>query len=94
MAIEDLAAQVADGLQARRLVLFGINPRADGPAKGKRRRDPARDVAILGSACAMRGRLRVLHEPTPAAAPLGGFAVLDGLGHCAPLEGPQACAAA
>lgn len=151
-----VAAHWADTMKARRLILFGINPYPDNPAKAQARHDLARDVALQGGAAAMQSRLPPLHGSDPdktrakilamadqtaqrispqtalalrrpgalgalshghtpvfaltgtndtatppaqgraaaAAAPAGHFRLLDGLGHFALLEDPQACAIA
>lgn len=58
-----VAAHWADRVTAHRIVLFGINPHADDPAKMQGRHDLARDVATIGGAKAMRPRLPILHGP-------------------------------
>ena len=60
-----VAAHLADQMAAHRIVLFGINPYADDPAKAQGRNDLARDVTTLGGATAMRMRLPELHGPAP-----------------------------
>lgn len=58
-----VAAHWADRLTAHRLVLFGVNPHADDPAKAQGRHDLAHDVALTGGADTMRSRLPALHGP-------------------------------
>ena len=52
-----VAAHHADRLAAARIILFGLNPYADDPAKAEGRHELARDVAAMGGATAMRSRL-------------------------------------
>ncbi|UWR38422.1 alpha/beta fold hydrolase [Sulfitobacter sp. W074] len=151
-----VAAHLSSQMAAHRVVLFGINPNADDPAKNQGRYDLARDVAALGGAGAMASRAPVFHGANPEhtrarvlamadetsnlidaqtqialtrpsvlpalsdtqypvyvltgeldnttspdkgrtaadAAPKGRFECLDGLGHFALLEDPEACARA
>lgn len=59
------AAHLADRLDAAELVLFGLNPHADDPAKHDGRLDLARDVAMLGGQEALASRLPPLAGPHP-----------------------------
>ncbi len=52
-----VAAHHADRLAAARIILFGLNPYADDPAKAEGRNELARDVAAMGGAAAMKSRL-------------------------------------
>ncbi len=72
-----VAAHLADRMTAHRLVLFGINPYANDPAKAKGRRDLAHDVALLGGADAMRSRLPDLHGPDRKSAKVKMLAMAD-----------------
>lgn len=151
-----VAAHFADRMNAAHLILFGVNPFADDPAKAKGRHDLAKDVKALGGAAALAMRTpevfgvrpdqaraliyqmadstadlieaqtrlaltrpgavpALAHARVPVlaltgtqdtstppdyasvaaqAAPDGEFVPLEGLGHFALLEDPQACAAA
>ncbi len=151
-----VAAHYADRMAAGRLVLFGVNPFADDPARAPARHDLARDVGTLGGAAALTARAPEVFGPKPditraliyemadqaapliglqtrlaltrsgavpalararmpvlamtgaldqsappgygiaaaEAAPKGQFQSLEGLGHFALLEDPDACAAA
>lgn len=149
-----VAAHFADSMTAERLILFGLNPYADDPAKAPSRHALARDVRTNGGAKALETRLSDVCGPDPdvtraaicqmaeetapligaqtqlalsrpgalpaltqaeipvlivtgthdqaapppqgqaaaQSAPNGQFRTLDGLGHFAPLEDPNACA--
>ena len=52
-----VAAHLADQLQARQFLLFGLNPHADDPAKREGRHALARDVHERGGASALASRL-------------------------------------
>ena len=60
-----VAAHLGDRLGAERIVLFGLNPHADDPAKAEGRRALARDVRASGGTAAMRSRLSDLRGPDP-----------------------------
>ena len=51
-----VAAHFADRMAAQSLVLFGVNPFADDPAKAQSRNDLAADVKARGGAAALRMR--------------------------------------
>lgn len=59
------AAHLADRLDAAEIVLFGLNPRADDPAKRCGRLELARDVAAIGGGAALVGRLPPLAGRDP-----------------------------
>lgn len=59
------AAHLADRLDAAEFVLFGLNPRADDPAKRCGRLELARDVAAIGGRAALAGRLPPLAGSDP-----------------------------
>ena len=61
-------AHHADRLEASQMLLFGLNPHADDPAKAEGRRSLAEDVAARGGAAALADRLAPLHGPDPAGA--------------------------
>ena len=56
-------AHLADLLPASRILLFGLNPHADDPAKAAGRHALCRDVAATGGAAAMAARLPDLRGP-------------------------------
>lgn len=60
-----VAAHFADRMAARYLVLFGLNPYADDPAKTVSRHDLAADVTGLGGAAALRARAIEVVGPSP-----------------------------
>ena len=60
-----VAAHYADKMTARHLVLFGVNPLADDPAKAQSRHDLATDVIRCGGAAALKARELEVHGPTP-----------------------------
>lgn len=60
-----VAASFADRITADRLILFGINPYADDPAKAASRHALAQDVAKHGGAKALRTRLSGVFGPDP-----------------------------
>lgn len=60
-----VAAHYADKMTARHLVLFGVNPLADDPAKAQSRHDLATDVIRFGGAAALKARELEVHGPTP-----------------------------
>lgn len=72
-----VAAHHADCLAAARIILFGLNPHADDPAKAEGRHELARDVAAMGGATAMTSRLPGLHAPDPAQARAAILAMAD-----------------
>lgn len=59
------AAHLADRLDAAEIVLFGLNPRADDPAKRCGRLELARDVATIGGRAALASRLPPLAGRDP-----------------------------
>jgi pimeloyl-ACP methyl ester carboxylesterase len=151
-----VAAHFADRMTAHRLILFGVNPFADDPAKAASRHDLAKDVNTLGGSAALKSHAPDVFGPNPEqtravihqmaataagmigpqtrlalsrpgaipalarasmpvlaltgthdksappncgmaaaqAAPNGQFVSLEGLGHFALLEDPNACATA
>jgi pimeloyl-ACP methyl ester carboxylesterase len=151
-----VAAHHANHIAAHCLIVFGLNPFADDPAREASRRELAQDVQALGGAAALQARSLAIYGATPnataeqviqmadssgdmieaqtqlalsrpgalpalanavapvlsltgsldqsappaqgqaaaEAAPDGRFHCLDGLGHFALLEDPNACAAA
>lgn len=60
-----VAAHLADRLVAAECLLFGLNQRADDPAKRQGRLDLAADVGRLGGAAALDMRLGQLAGPDP-----------------------------
>ena len=60
-----VAAHHAGQMRARRLILFGVNPYADDPAKAHSRKDLAMDVTTLGGAEALRMRGVDANGPRP-----------------------------
>lgn len=60
-----VAAHYADKMSARHLVLFGVNPLADDPAKALSRHDLATDVTSRGGAAALKARDLEVHGRTP-----------------------------
>lgn len=60
-----VAAHHADRLAASLILLFGLNPFPDDPAKAEGRRDLARDVAARGGGAALADRLPPLNGPDP-----------------------------
>ncbi|MGO4910658.1 alpha/beta fold hydrolase [Pseudorhodobacter sp. W20_MBD10_FR17] len=60
-----VAAHYADRMTAHHLVLFGVNPLADDPAKAQSRHDLAADVIRCGGAAALQARELEVHGPTP-----------------------------
>jgi pimeloyl-ACP methyl ester carboxylesterase len=60
-----VAAHYADRLAAHSIILFGLNPLADDPAKAAGRLDLQRDVMAMGGACALMQRLPVLFGRNP-----------------------------
>ncbi|WP_323770745.1 alpha/beta hydrolase [Antarctobacter sp.] len=60
-----VAAHHADRLSAHRIILFGVNPFPDDPAKEAGRHDLARDVMAMGGASALGARLPPLLGATP-----------------------------
>lgn len=63
-----VAAHLADRCEAALIVLFGLNPFADDPAKAPGRRQLARDVASIGGARALMPGLPSLGGPAPETA--------------------------
>lgn len=63
-----VAAHLADQVTAAYCLLFGLNPKADDPAKRDGRLALAADVECLGGAAALGSRLAGLAGPNPAAA--------------------------
>ena len=62
-----VAAHFADSMTADRLILFGLNPYADDPAKALSRHALAQDVRTHGGAAALRTRLSDIFGPAPEA---------------------------
>ena len=62
-----VAAHLSGWMAALCLVLFGIDPYADDPAKAERRDDLLRDVAAKGGAVAIASRIPALHGTDPDA---------------------------
>lgn len=60
-----VAAHLADRIRAAALVLFGLNPHADDPAKRDGRLALAADVARFGGGAALATRLAALSGPQP-----------------------------
>lgn len=60
-----VAAHFADKMTARYLVLFGVNPLADDPAKAQSRHDLASDVVRCGGAAALKARELEIQGQTP-----------------------------
>ncbi|GAB5447593.1 alpha/beta fold hydrolase [Gymnodinialimonas sp.] len=63
-----VTAHVADRLRASQIVLFGLNPHADDPAKHDGRLALARDVSERGGAAALAERLPALAGASPETA--------------------------
>lgn len=62
-----VAAHCADSMTADRLILFGLNPYADDPAKAPSRHSLAQDVRANGGAAALSTRLSDVFGPDPDA---------------------------
>lgn len=62
-----VAAHFADSMTADRLILFGLNPYADDPAKAPSRHALAQEVKETGSAAALKTRLPDVFGPEPDA---------------------------
>lgn len=62
-----VAAHFADQITANRMILFGINPYPDDPAKAPARHALAQDVKQRGGAAALETRLSDVSGPNPAA---------------------------
>lgn len=60
-----VAAHAADRIAAQRLILFGVNPFADDPAKAPSRTELARDVMERGGADALKSRLPTVFGASP-----------------------------
>lgn len=60
-----VAAHCADRMTAQHLVLFGVNPFADDPAKAQSRRDLEADVTAHGGAAALQARTPEVYGQTP-----------------------------
>lgn len=60
-----VAAHFADKMSAHTLILFGLNPFADDPAKAGSRRDLAAAVTALGGSAALGRRALDVHGQTP-----------------------------
>lgn len=60
-----VAAHHVHRLPAHRIILFGLNPFPDDPAKAAHRHDLERDVMAMGGAAALRSRLPALMGPEP-----------------------------
>ncbi|WP_085865068.1 alpha/beta fold hydrolase [Pseudooctadecabacter jejudonensis] len=60
-----VAAHLADRLKAARIILFGVNPLADDPAKAEGRRALAWDVIMKGGGAALDARLPPLNGARP-----------------------------
>ena len=63
-----VAAHHAAALEASALVLFGLNPYSDDPAKAEGRHALASDVAQNGASTALEARLPPFNGPDPAGA--------------------------
>lgn len=72
-----VAAHLADRCDATRIILFGLNPFADDPAKAPGRRNLARDVAARGGAGALMPGLPPLGGPSPETARAAILAMAD-----------------
>lgn len=72
-----VAAHHADRLGAGQLVLFGVNPHADDPAKARSRLDLAVDVKIHGGAAALQARAPEVHGQAPEATRAQLYAMAD-----------------
>ncbi|MBM2332414.1 MULTISPECIES: alpha/beta fold hydrolase [Marivita] len=62
-----VAAHFADSMTADRLILFGLNPYADDPAKAPLRHALLQDVRTFGGAAALKTRLADIFGPAPDA---------------------------
>ena len=60
-----VAAHLVDKIAASECLFFGLNPRADDPAKRQGRLDLAADVDRIGGAAALASRLGTLAGPDP-----------------------------
>lgn len=76
-----VASHWADRVQAARLLLFGVNPLADDPAKAPGRRTLAEDVATKGGAAALDSRLPTFGGPHADAARVQVLAMADACAH-------------
>ena len=63
-----VAAHLVDRIKVAECLFFGLNPRADDPAKRPGRLDLAQDVAQQGGAAALAPRLGALAGPDPEGA--------------------------
>jgi pimeloyl-ACP methyl ester carboxylesterase len=72
-----VAAHHAHRLPAHRIILFGVNPFPDDPAKAADRHDLARDVMAKGGAAALMSRLPALLGPEPDQARAAVLAMSD-----------------
>jgi pimeloyl-ACP methyl ester carboxylesterase len=61
-----VAAHLVDRVRVAECLFFGLNPRADDPAKRQGRFDLADDVRRIGGAAALGARLAPLAGPDPA----------------------------
>jgi pimeloyl-ACP methyl ester carboxylesterase len=76
-----VAAHHADQMSVQRLILFGLNPHADDPAKAQGRHDLARDVASTGGAAALSARQPTFHGSNPEAVRKSVFQMADETAH-------------
>lgn len=60
-----ITAHLANRLPAHSIILFGLNPFPDDPAKAAGRHELQRDVMALGGASALMSRLPLLLGPNP-----------------------------
>ena len=72
-----VAAHHVHRLPAHRIILFGLNPFPDDPAKAADRHDLARDVVAKGGAVALMSRLPALLGPEPDQARAAILAMAD-----------------
>lgn len=63
-----VAAHLADRVDASQLLLFGLNPYADDPAKAAGRLDMEAAVRAEGGRTALESRLPPIHGPSPSLA--------------------------
>lgn len=72
-----VAAHAADQMTPHALILFGLNPYADDPAKADGRRAQCRDVRHLGGAAALRALTPDVFGPKPEVARAAILAMAD-----------------
>lgn len=76
-----IAAHAADRMSAHSLILFGVNPFADDPAKAEGRLALARDVTAHGGAAALQTRALDLAGPQQSEARRHIYAMADQSAH-------------